>query len=86
MEKTMFQVFEEIIERYRPSNYNGTIPISSITLGEESALISVETASMASKVTISEVLDEVFFRENVVSSLEKSLRENSEVWDELSKH
>lgn len=87
MNENMFQAFEDLIEQYRPSDYNCTVPVSSIVLGEESALLRVETASMASRVTISETLDnEILIRENVVDSLEKSIRDNSEVWDELSKH
>jgi hypothetical protein len=47
----------------------------------------VETASMASKVTVHEPFDEkVIIRKHIVESIEKSLRENSEVWDELSKY
>jgi hypothetical protein len=81
------KTFEELIEQYRPSIYNGTIPVSTISLNGESALLRVETASMASKVTVHEPFDEkVIIRKHIVESIEKSLRENSEVWDELSKY
>ena len=87
MEKIMIQNFEDLIEQYRPSDYNCTVAVSSIILGEESALLRVETASMASKITVSEAIDnEIVIRENIIDSLEKSLKDNSEVWDELSKH
>ncbi|MCI0608173.1 MAG: hypothetical protein L0Z71_03800 [Anaerolineae bacterium] len=87
MEKTLIQNFEELIEQYRPSIHNGTIPVSLIVLDGENALLRVETASMASKVIIDEALDnQILIRENIVESLERSLRDNSEVWDELSKH
>jgi len=83
----MFKIFEDLIEQYRPSSYNHTVPVSSIVLGEDSLFLHVETASMASRVTIHEALDEnILIRENIVESLEKSLKDNSKVWDELSKH
>lgn len=82
----MLEVFEDVLEQYRPSEYNHTVPVSSIVLGEDSALLRVETASMASKVTVSEALDnDILIRENIVDGLERSLRNNSQVWDELSK-
>ena len=87
MDNIIVHTFEELFEKYRPSIYNGTIPVSSIPLDEERTLLRVETASMASKVTFHEALDEdILIRENIVESLEKSLKDNSKVWDELSKY
>lgn len=83
----MIQDFEMLIKQYRPTTHNGTETVSLVTLDKGQALLRVETASMASKVIIHEAPDQgTMISEKVVKSLEKSLRDNSEIWDELSKH
>ena len=87
MAKIMINEFEELIKAYRPLIHNGTTPVVSLPLGGQSALLSVEIAAMAPKMIFNETPDDnMVIRENVNNSLEKSLRDNSSVWDELSKH
>jgi hypothetical protein len=85
--KTMITTFEEIIKQYRPSTHNGTTSVSSIIMEEGTALLRVETASMASKFVIQEALtEESNVKPHVIKSLEKSLKDNATIWEELSKH
>ncbi|TET11980.1 MAG: hypothetical protein E3J86_01465 [Candidatus Thorarchaeota archaeon] len=84
----MTHVFDELRKQYKQPYYNGTVPVTLVELRAGGALLRVERVSMATRVDIHEAplsrtgqsLDP-----NVIESLDRSISENSAIWQELSR-
>jgi hypothetical protein len=71
---------------------NGTTPFSQFRLGEENTLIALESVAMCGEILLRDAPRRGTIPERtqaqlaVVASLERSLKEHADVWEELSKY
>lgn len=65
---------------------DGTTSVKNIILANEGSLIAIENISMYSDVTyLHQPTDINEPQDGVITSLERSLNENADIWEELSK-
>jgi 2-keto-3-deoxy-L-rhamnonate aldolase RhmA len=88
----MIEVVEQILDNYQNGATSGIASFDYLTLDEEHVLIGIETMAMVGEIIFRHapkapnVMTMGQVRQEVIKSLERSLNENADVWEELSKY